>query len=164
MTFKDLPDKVYANYVYEVHGLGKKKKDITLCERMAFYMELNSTLVETLETTSINDLIANIYMPTQTTTQTGGLVRKQTFLDPGGQFDVPAGYCLDDLVVLSSTSDRTIKIGTTSGGEEIMSEIEIEAGEIFSFRKIYYFGTSATMYVTVDATSTIIFYFKPLVA
>lgn len=70
-----------------------------------------------------------------------------------GTFQVPAGKLLQDIVLITSTTN-TIKIGTTTGGNEI-DENEVSNSQPYVSNLSRYFDNNQTLHFTGNATAKI---------
>lgn len=77
---------------------------------------------------------------------------------PGGSLSIGAGRLVYAIVILPVNDDNTVKIGTTPGGDEIMSEETIEAGQAWTTNAQHYFQSAGSLYFTVSETCTVIVY------
>lgn len=89
-----------------------------------------------------------------------GLTIAQTIIAPGDTLDIPAEKLLHALVITPAASPNTIKIGITGGGDEIMTEETIAAGDNHVLNTAYYFSSAGTLYVTASENCGIIVYLR----
>jgi len=79
-------------------------------------------------------------------------------LPPGGTIAVGAGRLVYAIVILPTGADNTVRIGTQPGGEEIMYEETIAAGQAWTTNAQYYFQTAGSLYFAVTQPCTVIVY------
>lgn len=89
-----------------------------------------------------------------------GLTIGQVILSPGGTVNIPSGKLVHAIVITPSASDNTVQIGTTAGGDEIMSQEIISSGEHYILNTAYYFSTSGNLYVQVSENCSVIVYLR----
>jgi len=77
---------------------------------------------------------------------------------PGGTVGIGAGRLVYAIVILPTAQDNTVSIGTTPGGDEIMSEETIESGQAWTTNAQYYFQSAGSLYFSVTENCTVIVY------
>lgn len=77
---------------------------------------------------------------------------------PGGTISVGAKKLVYAIVILPTDADNTVKIGTTPGGDEVMSEEIIEAGRAWTDNGQHFFQAAGSLYFTVTEDCTAIVY------
>lgn len=89
-----------------------------------------------------------------------GFTIGQVINAPGGTVDIPEGKLLQAIVFTPATGDNTIKVGLTSGGDEIMSEDLAPTGEHYILNTAYYFSSAATLHVAASENCSVIVYLR----
>jgi hypothetical protein len=77
---------------------------------------------------------------------------------PGGTIAIGAGRLVYAIVILPVGADNDVQIGTTAGGDDIMSFETIEAGNAWTTNAQYYFQSAGSLYFTVSENCTVIVY------
>lgn len=89
-----------------------------------------------------------------------GFTIGQVIIAPGGTVDIPAEKLLQAIVFTPATGDNAIKVGTTAGGDNIMSDDVAPAGQHYILNTAYYFPTAATLYVAASENCSVIVYLR----
>lgn len=89
-----------------------------------------------------------------------GLTIGQVITPVSGIVDIPSGKLIHAIVITPAASTNTVQIGTSPGGDEIMSPETIPAGEHHILNTAYYFSTAGTLHVQVVENCSIIVYLR----
>lgn len=79
---------------------------------------------------------------------------------PGGTISIGAGRLVYAIVILPTGADNTVKIGVTPGGDEIMQEETIQAGQAWTTNQQHYFEAAGSLYFAVSEDCAVIVYTK----
>lgn len=79
---------------------------------------------------------------------------------PGGTVELPAGSLVHAVVLTPSLTDNTVQIGTTPGGDDLMSAETVPAGQHYVLNTAYYFPGVATIYVAASENCGVIVYLR----
>lgn len=82
----------------------------------------------------------------------------QTVSD-GGTISVGGGNLINVIAVKAATGARTIKIGTTAGGDDVLEASDIDSGSDFSASIGRYTSTSLTLHFTLTGGSASVLVF-----
>lgn len=94
-------------------------------------------------------------------TQFGIGVAPQT-VSTGGTLSVGAGNLLQVIAIKAAVGARTIKIGTTAGGEDILELTSIASGSDFSATVNRYTSSSLTLHFTITGgTADVLLFTQP---
>ncbi len=89
-----------------------------------------------------------------------GLTIGQVITPTNGAVSIPSGKLVHALVITPAASDNTVKIGTTTTGDEIMSSESIPTGQHYVLNTAYYFSAGGTLYVQVSQNCSVIVYLR----
>lgn len=79
---------------------------------------------------------------------------------PGGTVEIPIGSLVHAVVLTPSATDNTVQLGTTVGGDEIMSEDIVPAGQYYTLNTALYFPAGGTIHVAASENCGIIIYLR----
>lgn len=81
-----------------------------------------------------------------------------TITAPDGTVAIPAGRLLQHIVVQAETGARTISVGTTDGGGEIVDAENITSDRAFEISQTKFFASAGLLYFTVSADADVLIY------
>lgn len=76
---------------------------------------------------------------------------------PSGSVAIPAGKLIQQMVIIS-TGNQTVSIGTTNGGSDILQENMLDGDIIILDDKMYLHGTGVTIYAAGSNSIELIIY------
>lgn len=86
--------------------------------------------------------------------------RDTVVLSANGTYTVKLGVMIDKIMVNPTAGNISLKIGTTSGGDDILEETAITQDDVFSLDTIIYGDVQKTLYVSGITSSTKIIFYK----
>lgn len=89
-----------------------------------------------------------------------GLTVATAIAAPGGTVSIGAETLVHAIVILPTSLPNTVTIGTSAGGDQVMSEEEIAAGQIWHHSHLQYFPTPGSLYFTVSENCSVIIYLR----
>jgi hypothetical protein len=89
-----------------------------------------------------------------------GLVTSVESVSDGGTISIPGGTLIQVVAVKKAVGARTIQIGTTAGGAEILDETDIDSNADFSAEIHRYTSTNLTLHFTLTGGSVQVLIFK----
>lgn len=89
-----------------------------------------------------------------------GLTVATAIAAPGAAVSIGAESLVHAIVILPTSLPNTVKIGTSAGGDQVMSEEEIAGGQMWHHNHLQYFASAGNLYFTVSENCSVIIYLR----